>query len=332
MHATWFQRMTLAALVAVLALIFVGAIVRVSGAGLGCPDWPRCWGCLVPPWKKEQVDLTKIDFERFRAKAERLGRDPSTVTPEHILESFNPVHTWTEFINRLCSLPVGLFTLAAFVLAHWQRGVRPRVFWASFTALALVLFNAWLGARVVYSGLRPGTITLHMAAAMALICVLVYAHWRGCDAPARITLGGAEGRGARWWLAALLLLTVAEGVLGSQVREVTDVLKLRHHEAPRAEWIGELERAWVFLAHRSFSWAILAAAVVFWWRARRARGGVSGWSERMILGIVCGQMVLGLVMARVVIHPVVQVLHVGLSAVLLALLCRWWLASAPAPP
>ena len=324
---TVFQRMAFAALLAVIALMFVGAVVRATGAGLGCPDWPRCWGCLVPPWKKEQVDLTRIDFARFRVKAERLGRDPATVTPEHILENFNPVHTWTEFINRLCSIPVGLFTLATFVLAFWQREARPRVFWVSFGAVMLVMFNAWLGAQVVYSGLKPGTITLHMAAAMLLICALVYVQWRGCDRPAQIMLDGGAAGGVRLALGVLLVLTVVEGVLGSQVRELTDGLKWRHHAAARSEWIGELERAWVYLVHRSFSWAVAVAAVVFWWRARRGHGGRSGWVERGILGIVVAQMVLGLVMSRVVIHPAVQVAHVGCSSVLLALQCWWWLAS-----
>ena len=99
----WFRRMVTGVLMFVVLLVFVGAIVRATGAGLGCPDWPKCWGQLIPPWKVEQVDLDKINYERFEKKARRLGRDPATVTPEHILESFNPVHTWTEFINRLVS-------------------------------------------------------------------------------------------------------------------------------------------------------------------------------------------------------------------------------------
>ena len=111
----WFQRMITGVLAFVLLLVFVGAIVRATGAGLGCPDWPKCWGQLIPPWKVEQVELEKINYDRFEKKAKRLGRDPESVTPERILESFNPGHTWTEFINRLVSLPVGFFALGAVV-------------------------------------------------------------------------------------------------------------------------------------------------------------------------------------------------------------------------
>ncbi len=169
-----FQKLASAALVAVLVLIFVGAIVRVTGAGLGCPDWPKCWGCLIPPWKVEQVDLSRIDFEKFQRKAERLGRDPATVTPEHILETFNPRHVWTEFINRLVSLPVGFFTLATVVAAFGRPRGQRIVVPLSLLSLFLVLANAVLGAQVVYSGLKPGVLTAHMAMAMLLIGEFIF--------------------------------------------------------------------------------------------------------------------------------------------------------------
>jgi len=328
MNGPLLQRLAIAALVSVVALIFVGAIVRVSGAGLGCPDWPTCWGCLIPPWKKEQVDLSRIDFERFRAKAEGLGRDPESVTPERILDSFNPLHTWTEFVNRLCSLPVGLFTLATFIVATVRRPRRGAVFWAAFASLVLVLFNAWLGARVVYSGLKPGVITLHMAAAMLLIALLVFTAWAAAgDRRWRIVLDGPAAAWARRAIVLLLVVTVAEGVLGSQVREMTDRMKLDLDGAPRSAWAGQLEQTAVYLLHRSFSWVIMAAAAAHFLLARRARRGTTGPCEWLILAVVLAQMVLGAFMSQVVIHPVAQVLHVGLGAVLLCAEALWFLAS-----
>jgi cytochrome c oxidase assembly protein subunit 15 len=125
----------------------------------------------------------------------------------------------------------------------------------------------------------------------------------------------------------LLVVTVAEGVLGSQVREMTDEMKLERGGAPREEWIGQLEQTGLYLLHRSFSWVILAAAVGHFLATRKARSGRTGLLERAILGLVLAQMVLGLVMSQVAIHPVVQVLHVGLTSVLLSCEVLWFLAS-----
>lgn len=318
-----FQKLATAALVSVLFLIFVGAIVRVSGAGLGCPDWPTCWGCIIPPWKVEQVDLDKIDFEKFRRKAERLGRDPATVTPEHILESFNPRHVWTEFINRLCSLPVGFFSLATFIAAFGRPRGQRIVWWTSLASLVLVGINAVMGARVVYSGLQPGILTLHMALAMLLIALLTFTVWRGTESPRRLPL--AEGT-ARWVggsVALLLALIVVEGIMGTQIREMTDEMAKRHDQAPRSAWVGELERQLPYVVHRSFSWAILVVTLAAYFLTRRWSRGGTGPAPVIVLGIVLVQMVLGVIMARVEIFAAVQVLHVGLAGVLLAATVMW---------
>ena len=71
---TRFQRLAVIAFVTVEVLIFVGAVVRASGSGLGCPDWPFCYGCLVPPTKAEDINFDRLDIEKFRAKAARHGR------------------------------------------------------------------------------------------------------------------------------------------------------------------------------------------------------------------------------------------------------------------
>ena len=320
-----FQKLAFAALVSVLFLIFVGAVVRVTGAGLGCPDWPKCWGCLIPPWKVEQVDLSRIDFEKFQRKAERLGRDPSTVTPEHILESFNPRHVWTEFINRLCSLPVGFFALATLVASFGRPPGQRVVVATSLVALLLVLVNAVMGAMVVYSGLKPGVLTTHMALAMVLIALQSHTVWRGCDQPRLLPVPEPVRGRIRAWVGALLVLVIIEGIMGTQIREITDEMSKFHDGAPRSEWIGELEQTWVYVIHRSFSWLILVAACVGWWLTRKHSMTRPGTAATLSLAIVGVQMVLGLIMARVHIHPVSQVLHVGLAGILLSSCVFWYL-------
>ncbi|WP_193211692.1 COX15/CtaA family protein [Luteolibacter marinus] len=325
---TRFQKFATAALVSVIVLIFVGAIVRVSGAGMGCPDWPRCWGCLIPPTKVEQVDVSKLDFEKFQRAAARYGRDPETVTPEHILENFNAVHTWTEFVNRLTSLPVGFFSVATMVSALLSQRRRPWVRPAAVVSVLLVGVNAWMGKEVVSSDLKPGVLTLHMALAMVLVLPLSFAAWRGCEQPWTIR-GDAALRGwMRKLTGALLLLIFLEGVLGTRIREMNTEFMRAHPEAGRAAWKGMLEGSWVYLVHRSFSWLILVAAVAGWWRARTA--GRPGKVATGVLAVVVCQMVLGLIMSQVEIHPVVQVLHLGLSGILLALATVWFCATRQA--
>lgn len=320
-----FQKSATAALVAVIFLICVGAIVRVSGAGMGCPDWPRCWGRLIPPTKVEDVDLSRIDFKKFERAAVRHGRDLSTVTPEHLLENFNPVHTWTEFINRLSSLPVAFFSMSTLVLALLRQRRRPSVPLAAFASVALVGVNAWMGAQVVSSDLKPGVLTIHMALAMLVVIPMTYTSWRGADRPWTITGDDRFRTGTRWLTGLLLVFIFVEGVLGTRIRELNTELARTHIGLDRSEWIGELEHTWSYLIHRSFSWLILVVAVVGWLRAKAL--GSPGRVITGVLGVVLGQMVLGLIMARVEIHPVVQVAHLGLSAVLLALVMLWFCAT-----
>lgn len=324
---TRFQKFATAALVAVIVLIFVGAIVRVSGAGMGCPDWPRCWGCLIPPTDVSQVDLSKLNFEKFQRAAARYGRDPATVTPEHILENFNPVHTWIEFVNRLTSLPVGFFTVATMTLAFLGQRRRPWVCSAAVLSVLLVGVNAWMGKEVVSSDLKPGVLTLHMALAMLLILPLSFSAWRGCEQPWRVPGDEAFRRRMRRLLGVLLLLIFAEGVLGTRIREINSEFAKTHPGLDRSEWIGMLEHSWIYLIHRSFSWVILIAAVVGWFWTRRL--GPAGKVASGVLAVVLAQMTLGLVMAQFEIHPVVQVLHLGLSGILLALMTVWFCGSGP---
>ncbi len=323
MGMTRFQKLATAALVSVLVLMFVGAIVRVTGAGMGCPDWPTCWGCLIPPTQVEQVDFSKLPIEKFQRKAERMGRDPATITEESLRREFNPRHVWTEFVNRLSSLPVGFFSLTTFIAAFWQREKRPLVFWLAFTSLAVVLINAWMGARVVYSGLSPGVLTTHLALAMGLLGTLAYCAWRGTDAPWRISMDPVPLARLRRAVTLLLVVIVAEGILGSQVREMTDELAKLHLHADRSTWALELEGSWKYLLHRSFSWVVLGGTLWAWILTTRHRTGGAGRVERVVLGIVLAQMLLGLVMSQVHIYSWVQVLHVGLAAILLTFVWLW---------
>jgi cytochrome c oxidase assembly protein subunit 15 len=269
------------------------------------------------------VDFEKLPIEKFQRKAERMGRDPSTITVETLRAEFNPRHVWTEFINRLFSLPVGIFSLAICIVGWGQVRKRPLVFGMAVASLVVVLINAWMGARVVYSGLKPGVLTTHLALAMMLTGMLVYCAWRGTDTPWRVRMPEDKRRLLRWLVGGLLLVIVGEGILGAQVREMTDEMAKFHDNAPRSSWVGELEQSGIYLWHRSLSWLVLAVTVAAWWVARKYREGGIGPVEWTVFGIVLAQMVLGVVMSQIHIYSWVQVLHVGLAAVLLTVVWLW---------
>lgn len=313
-----FQRAAIASFLCLVVLIFVGAAVRATGSGLGCPDWPFCYGCWVPPTKAEDIDFTKLDLNKFRKKAAQYGRDPESITPETLRAQFDPVATWIEYLNRLTSVPLGLAVVTLFFLS-WRQPNSLRV--AATLALILLLVNAWLGAKVVISGLKSGIITTHMALAIFMLSVLVFAGWRsGAFSPILRKRGAIVSGGAVRAGVILFVLAVAEGLMGSQVREMTDHLARTHAGEPRLAWTSELEQSTVYIVHRSFSWLVLGASL---WFLRAVRS--PGWLEWTITGLIFGQMVLGVVLAHIGILPSAQILHIGLSSLLVSGLCLWLL-------
>lgn len=308
-------RLAFVCLALLLVLIFAGAVVRVTGSGLGCPDWPTCWGRLIPPTQVEEVDFEKLDFERFERSAKRFGRDPGEVTKERLRERFDGVQTWIEYVNRLLALPVLVANFILMVVA-WRRGI---LRWCGVGAFLLVILNAVVGIVVVASGLHSGVVTIHMALAFAQLFLLTYMIWAG----------GGEGRlkrritgAARWQVMVLLACVMIEWAMGSQIREMTDALQMERGVGSRATWMEEISGSWVYLIHRSFSWSILVAAL---WVGHLV--GWRGFVPRLVLGVVGCLMVMGVILSMSGIHAVVQVLHVGLAGVLVSAVFYWWLAA-----
>jgi heme a synthase len=319
------HRLAWFALVCVIVLVFAGAIVRVTGSGLGCPDWPTCWGCLIPPTNVDQIDIEKLDLEKFRKQAARKGIDPDTITRETVLESFDPVQTWIEFVNRLASLPLGIATL---LLAFFSFGAKKQKVWIvglAWFSLADVVANAIMGAIVVRSGLQPGIITLHMALAFLLIAVLTTILW--LSRPENYYQEIPQPLRSKLQVVSLLFFAClfGEGLLGSQLREQTDELAMAADTGQgieRKEWGDELGATIVYKIHRSFSWSLLlTSGLLFYWTTRH-----TGWraaEPKMIFAMVNCMMLMGIVLGHIAIFPVVQVLHVGMTSVLLAVTWHW---------
>ncbi|MBT6018608.1 hypothetical protein HOG81_05275 [bacterium] len=131
-------------------LIFIGGLVRVSGAGMGCPDWPRCFGRWIPPTSLSQL--------------------PDYIDPE----KFNLVLAWVEYLNRLFGALVGFIILITFVLGYLHFKQSKRVLLSISIAFFLTLLEGWVGAKLVDTVLDPITITIHLLLALIIIGLIIY--------------------------------------------------------------------------------------------------------------------------------------------------------------
>jgi cytochrome c oxidase assembly protein subunit 15 len=315
-------RLAWIALISVIVLVAVGATVRVTGSGLGCPDWPTCWGCLIPPTSADQIDVDKLDLEKFKRHASRKGIDPDAITRETILDEFDPVHTWIEFVNRLTSLPLGFSALLLALFSFRARKYKLWIIGLAWFSLFDVIFNAVMGAMVVRSGLKPGIITLHMALAFLLIAVLVTVVWLSKPDRQKIELEPATRK--RLLIVSFLFFAClfGEGLLGSQLREHTDSLAIESEGTPRDEWIEQLASTWIFKIHRTLSWTLLVTSglLIFWSRKSAAK---VFQEPKLIFAMVIAMMLMGIILGHIAIFQVVQVLHVVTTAVLLAVTWHW---------
>ncbi len=319
MRKTGVQRLALISIVLLIVLIFAGAVVRVTGSGLGCPDWPTCWGELIPPSSVDEVDFDKLEerLPRYKRNAERFGRDPGSITIEALKAEYDPVQTWIEFTNRLLALPVLLSNFLLMIVSIRSK-ILPRYGIASF---ALVIISALTGIVVVASGLHAGVVTIHMALAFLQLFILTYVLWAGgrMGEPRPAINGPSRGH-----VMLLLACIMIEWAMGSQIREVTDRLMMENGVESRGSWIDEISDSWVYLIHRSFSWSILIAAL---WLGHKANW--QGFVPRLILLVVGALMIMGLILSTSGIHAAVQVLHVGLAGILVSAVFYWWLAAMP---
>ena len=310
------QRLALISLSLLILLIVAGATVRVTGSGLGCPDWPTCWGQLIPPTSLEQVDFDKLDVERFQRSAKKFGRDPDEVTEESLRRDFNPKHVWIEFVNRLLALPTLLAVFLLMVFALKSKTVSPKIKKFAVGSFVVTIINALFGIVVVASGLHTGVVTVHMALAFLLLFFLVYIVWAGGEE--RTVIQGASRRA----VFVLLVVVMVEWFMGSQIREMTDELQREHGTESRPEWMCQIRDSWWFLVHRSFSWSILVVALFV-----GVKVGWRGFVPRLVLSVVGILMVMGVVLSYAGIHAVTQVLHVGLAGVLVSSVFYWYLAA-----
>jgi len=300
---------------AVVFLILVGALVRMTGSGMGCPDWPKCFGQWIPP-----TDVAELPPD-YKTRFAVAGRE---------IADFDAFKTWVEYVNRLIGVLIGLFSVAT-VVAAWplRKHIAPS-FWLSLGGLIGVLVVAGVGAYVVRTHLAGGMVTLHMMLALTVLALFVsalLASYR--DAwPHLSQLAGVEPKMVYWGLAAVILVLV-QIVLGTQVREAVDEVAKASGEAGRDSWLDQLGT--MYQIHQ-VSYYSVVIAVIGWGRSLRLVFNhlrlVRGLYLTVLL-VLGGEILLGLGMHHLGIPAWMQPSHLLLATVLFgstfALAASLWL-------
>lgn len=255
-----FYKLCLTTLVAVYFLVLVGGIVRATGSGMGCPDWPRCFGSWMPPTHESQLPSDyKEKFASFRDKKnQKFARYLSAfgfktaanaiLVDKSILEEadFNPVKTWIEYMNRIVGVTTGILIIGV-IGGFSLRKLKPSLFWMSLASLVLVIVQGWFGSIVVSTNLTSWTITVHMLLAFALVAMLVWLVVKSGPSVDYLVRGNIK-----WILVGCILLLCIQVVLGTEVRSAIDRVVI---QLPRESWISGAGAA--FVTHRAFSWAVV---------------------------------------------------------------------------
>lgn len=170
-----------------LLVVLLGAWTRLSHAGLGCPDWPGCYGFATVPSGPLQQALAQSRF------------------PEAALEADKG---WYEMIHRYAAALLGL-SVGLLLLQTWARGQGVRL---PLLLLGLVIAQALLGMWTVTLSLWPPVVTLHLLGALAILGLLLVLTLRLSAVGAPAVRAGGWLRGLALWT--LLLVVVQIGLGG----------------------------------------------------------------------------------------------------------------------
>ena len=281
---TRFQKLAATTVAGTLLLVIVGVIVRATDSGLGCPDWPFCYGRLLPA----------LD-------------DPKA---------------WIEWLHRTIAAVLGLVIVVQAAVAFIDHRDRRSLLWPSIGAVVLVGFQAYLGRQTVLLGNSGESVTAHLAASQALLGLLVYVLVRSAF-PARIggrggsqrfTLLAAFGAAATY---ALLLfgarVTATDAALvfpdwplmgGTLLPPLTEVTAT------------QVLHRWVAIAVGLIVAAIVVAAL----RTQRRQRVVVGLA--LAAGVIfVAQAIVGGLQVLTQLAAWTQTLHVALGAVVWSLMC-----------
>lgn len=212
-----FRRFAFAATVATFFVIFAGGLVRVSGAGLGCPDWPTCFGRWFPP-----TDISQL---------------PPDIDPTQ----FNFALAWIEYINRLAGVVLGALIAVTAIWALIKFRKYPRIVVPSILAGIMVAYQGWQGGQMIAANLAPYLVSIHMGVAFVIAALMLYVtqqayYIENKAEPASSSLA----RQFNPWLFGLITLSIIQVFLGTQVRTALEHVADTYPLLPKTAWLGQV--------------------------------------------------------------------------------------------
>ena len=322
-----YKKFVILSLVLVYLVVIAGAVVRMTGSGMGCPDWPKCFGYIIPPTQEselifkpdhayfegqviineESLQVAKIAFTSTE-KFENSNWEPYT---KHDYAIFNPWHTWIEYINRLLGALAGVavFIMAILSFRKWKQS--KRITLLSWLAVFMMGFQGWLGATVVYSVLAPVRITLHMIVALLIVLLLIYLLYLMRKKRTLFVFDSTF----KWGMIFAMILTLVQIALGTQVRQHVDEQVDIVGYSAKSLWLKHPEIT--FYIHRSFSIIVFVLNLFLFYRNRKKRLGhpLMNW----IIALIATEVFTGILMYYFDFPFLTQPLHLVIASILFGL-------------
>ncbi len=289
-------------LILIFIVIIAGSVVRATGSGMGCPDWPKCFGSWVPP-----TDVSQLPSNYKELYAGE----------HHAVAEFNALNTWTEYLNRLAGAILGVFVFIQLLLSIKIRKYDNRIFVMSALSFFMIGFQGWLGAKVVSSNLAPMKITIHMVMALLILAVAVAIIYR-----AKKLISVSSEKKAQPVIiqlsAIVFFFTIVQIMLGTQVREEVDVLLKNFDANFRGDIVENLGIS--FKVHRSFSIAIMLVNLFMIYKI--VKSGATDTLKKLskTLGLILiAELLAGIILNRFALPAALQPIHLLLACFAYAL-------------
>lgn len=318
-----FVRFNWVTLVLIYLVVVAGSFVRITGSGMGCPDWPKCFGQWVPPTEESALpDNYREIYSEKRAKkiakfckflaaigmdetAKKIQNDPNLL----VEEKFNATRTWTEYGNRLFGFLAGNAMLAAFIWILLKYRKR-KLLVISTVNLILMAIQAWFGSIVVASNLVPWTITVHMFLALVIIGLQLLLIKQISPTQQKNLV---VSKTIKWLVIIVFGITFYQMFLGTQVREYIDELTKMGYG--RETWTEKLGMS--FYIHRSFSWLVLVLMTFMIWKNEKQS---KQWIIRSAFIILALELISGVLLANANMPGLVQTSHLVFACILFGIL------------